>query len=806
MFSLQRIVILSFALFLAACEQATILSPTDNFVAEDNPSTFSVQFSQGAGIPKDLNLQLNLADVTTLFDVSASGAEANGDDLSAYIFSGLNTFRVTAYNKVRQVEFYVDTDGPKIHILDTDKTNNVITGYVEDSAGVQSLTLDGINVNLDENYNFTTSYQNLAFNTFVAVDGFNHVSETTFARNTNSFNGLSARLNQGGLDFLVQILEQEILDADFNNLAALVGQVNILQTGLYDLSGQVTNISLGGLDLDLEALDNEAIASQLDISDFVITVDFQSQVLSILGIIPIIGDLLTGFTTHNFTADINVVQLDGSSDVLIDIQNSDLDFSIANTEVNFERNDILVDIQSRDGNVLQNLVTGTLDAMAEGFINFFVPLLKPMIIRVVENTVVPMLSDFLKDIPIDLRIVTLAENEEVRVTANPSFLDTKDQGITIDLGTRIWAPEPSAMAPGVLGSHYREGDTPSLGAVTPDGEAFDFGVMISENVVNQALAAAQEAGITTLMVSPGFYDLLTPDGIQVFTPQDVEIATNDQIGFRFLPASAPTVKFQSGRADSAAGVLSWQDLSFALDLYKDEWGEFRTLFGLTLNLEVPFEVDATADGYLAIGIEELPEIQVIGQEVYGSILLPLGFVNSSINYLMPLALPTIAERLKTIALPRIYQHTVNMNDFWVAGSGNNSLALAGSLIPLSVMEAAAAPTTTIDQVVTENVVVAVESDTADGIVVVNENINVVNGEATIDLAALTDTESNRGTEYRYRVDNGAWSIWKGRDRVKLRNLLAGSHEIQICARNRYMKTESACPVVEFDTRVVRETE
>ena len=58
------------------------------------------------------------------------------------MFSGRNIFRVKAYNQIKQVAFYYDTEGPEIHILDANRETMTVTGYVSDPGGVESLILD----------------------------------------------------------------------------------------------------------------------------------------------------------------------------------------------------------------------------------------------------------------------------------------------------------------------------------------------------------------------------------------------------------------------------------------------------------------------------------------------------------------------------------------------------------------------------------------------------------------------------------------------------------------------------------------
>ena len=255
-------------------------------------------------------------------------------------------------------------------------------------------------------------------------------------------------------------------------------------------------------------------------------------------------------------------------------------------------------------------------------------------------------------------------------------------------------------------------------------------------------------------------------------------------------------------ADGAAGALAWYDVTLTFELYKSRWGEFRTLFGTTFNLEIPFEVSSTEDGYLSIGLEQLPTLFIKATDESGMIRLTPEFINATLDYFMPLVMPEIAGHLKVVPLPRIYEHTLLMRDFWVGGENNNSLALAGDLIPVAVTAAAAAPSTDIARVDSEDVAVQVTGINSTG-QTTSDVLLVNNGEVTIDVGGLNPDANLGDLEHRYRVDGGAWSIWKQRETITLKRLLAGDHSVEICSRSPLLKEEVSCPVVNFSTTVSR---
>lgn len=756
-------------LLLAACKQVTIEAPVNDYTNNEHPDLFKVTFSGGA--PGELTLQLNSSYVTELFTVSDTGAEATGTQLSAYIFPGRNVFRVVADGKAKQVFFYYDVIGPKIHILDVDHQAQTVQGYADDSSGVASLVIGDTAIEVDEDGFFNASYTDQSIHTIVATDNYGYSSTTEFARKDNHFTGISARLNQGGLDFLLAVLEQELTNMDFGPILRTLPDTRVALLPGVNLTIRVTDFDLNLPDIDLQVQDDETVDAHILLEDFVMGIRVWGNIF------------LLPFASG---ADVFFERFEISTTYLMDIVNSDLSISLDNTEYDLEGLRINLHILPS---------YSAIDAMISNIANALIEAFEPMIIGIAEGVIVPIVSDFIKDIPINVQITIPGDQELINVAAVPEFLDSKDLGITVDLNTRIWAPEPDANVPGQLGSLYTPGRTPSLGATTKSGEPFDFGAAINSNVINQALFAAHEAGVTTMQIRPDVYANATPEGISVYSPLENNIVSGDAIGMRIEPASPPFVKFMP--ADQAAGELGWYDVKLAFDLYKPEWGEYRTLFGVTFNLGVPFEIGATEDGFLSLGIEQYPTIQVTATDSSGMLLLPPSFINATLDYFMPAVLPRLAEELKVIPLPRIYNHSLYMREFWIAGEGNNSLALAGDLVPYNVTATAPEPTTVVDYQ-TANVRVNRESVTGTG-GVQSSAVTVSNGEALIDIEGINPEPVRGSLEYRYRVDGGGWSIWKRRDEIRLSRMLAGDHEVEVCSRTVLLKREVSCPTVQFET-------
>ncbi len=775
---IKRCILLLTAAVLAACNNVEITAPEHSSVHAEKPGDFRIVFS-GNSAPDDLKIQLNNVDVTDQFVVSKAEAYAYGSDLEGTVFGGRNVLWVRAFNKTDRATFYYDNAGPVVHILEADHDSRTVTGYVSDDSLIESLVLDGVGVDLDLTNNFSVSYADQPFNTFTATDSLGRTSTSVFARDDNEFNGISARLNQGGFDFLTHALEQELNSMDLSDIVSGMEKVTLLNTlGLFNLDMTVTSLSFNDVGVDLTVLENERLDTDIQARDVVLGFRLSGTIGFIL--------------PYNSTGTMRFSSLQAGTDLLLDVRNSDLDIDLSNTSINHSFPSINFDNTSGILNIL--------DALTSAIVGVLAPIFENVFISILEQVIVPVMSDFIKDIPITLEVVNPDNAEAVNIYALPTFLDSKNQGVSVDLGTRIWAPQPSQDIRRALGSLYVEGGTLTMGPVTPNGKDFHFGAAISANVINQALMATYEAGMLSTVISEEYYPQATASAISVYRSDDTDIQEADEIRMTLAPSSAPYVTLMP--ADGAAGALAWYDVTLTFELYKSRWGEFRTLFGTTFNLEIPFEVSSTEDGYLSIGLEQLPTLFIKDTDESGMIRLTPEFFNATLDYFMPLVMPEIAGHLKVVPLPRIYEHTLLMRDFWVGGENNNSLALAGDLIPVAVTAAAAAPSTDIARVDSEDVAVQVTGINSTG-QTTSDVLLVNNGEVTIDVGGLNPDANLGDLEQRYRVDGGAWSIWKQRETITLKRLLAGDHSVEICSRSPLLKEEASCPVVNFTTTVSR---
>ncbi|MBL4867052.1 MAG: hypothetical protein JKY67_11830 [Pseudomonadales bacterium] len=706
------------------------------------PSLYKVQFTDG--IPMGVQFVLNSTDVTDQFTITQQGAEVDGALLAQYVFSGKNEFSARAGLELQLSVFYYDDTGPTVHVLNADHSAGTVSGYLDDPSGVVSLTINGTNIDVDAQNRFSSSFTSLPYNEFVATDANGYQSATTFARGDQQlFPSMSLRLTNDGFAFLGDQLATGL--SDFNFSGAMEA-INPIYNGLiYELS--LSNFHFTRPVIDLVVKDDESFHIRIEIPNFIASMKL---------------DKLFGSTEGTMTVDNVIIE----TDAMIDIVDSDISLSIANTALILDN--LVIDLDS-------TFYTTVLGSLANWLL--------PKFIAVIEQLAVPILSDFIGGLLIEGDI-TLEDNdviETIRLLVTPTYLDTFSNGLTVDINAALSAPDPSPAAPDQIGSLYVMSDLPSLQDVTPDGSHYDVGISLSANLINQALYAAHESGITTMRITPANTAGVDPEGVSVIQGEGDDIQVLDSFALRLEPASPLFVSLMQG--DNLHGLLGWYDVYLGFDVKRASWSDYKNIFSVKFSLEVPFELGATENGSLHIGIEQLPVIEVLDTVNIGPIKLSQQFVNDLVEHVMPVVLPTLSGALDILPLPTIGGYRIHADELWVSGDNDRNFSLAGSLVKEITTEQSTAPTSSLTTT-TSNVG------------------DVVNAEVTIDVNE-TLNPTNAPLEYRYRVDGGGWSNWKQRSSIRMRRLLGGHHKVEVCSRTILMKQEVDCPTAEFETVVAQ---
>lgn len=728
--------------FLSGCDRLTVNSPSADGVYPDPPA-FSVSYTQSIA---NFAATLNGVDVSANFTVSGRNATAEGADLADLLQDGVNLFVVSAPAK-KTVKFFYDLSGPVVHVTGMD--GNIVSGYMEDPGGTVSLVVNSSSVTLGEGDTFSVDTGGGDFTEFVAEDSFGQVSTTVFARaGLELVPSISARVNRSGLDFVIDEIEQIVADIDFSSIITALNP--LFDEDIFVASARVnaTGMSIGQPDVQLaiDPSNNNQFDAHIEVPNLRVDVSANGTAV-----------FIPWSASGNVTA--NNAVFDAL--VTVGVSGGNITVGISNVSTNLQGFDF--NINNFPG-ALESLFNGLVEGIVEGLVN-----------DQLEARVPELLAGFLDDLPIDDIQLPIAD-VIFRVNAIPDSLATYSDGITVGLGGSITAVTDGGVAP-TLGSRYVGGAMPQLGTATPSGTAFDAGAVVQVGLINQALLAAYESGLTHFEIGPSSEPVVTPAAVAVIPSADDVVASAEELSFNIVPSSPAYVSLLDG-SDSLAS-LHVDDFVLEFSLKQDGSSEFVAVFGATVNVDAVFDLGVTEENFLDVEIVGLPVIEVLSVTETGLINLSASYIEELINSFVPVALPEITQAIESVPIPSFEGYSIFLKDIWAADAELAYVALAGDLIKVATTEAAAAPST----YAAVGVSSAAQAEVSDG--------------RSVTIYLDGDNPTDQPLQYRYRLNGGQWSIWKARESIALQKLLGGDHQVDVCSRTHLLKQDPECTSVEF---------
>lgn len=781
------VVLLLMLVISAGCSQVSVDSPEESGVYVIPPD---IQLSYENGAPSSLIVELNNNNITNLLTPTTNGAMASGSDIEEFLSPGDNILVVRGSSLFKSLVFNWDVVGPDLHILG--KSDSELHGYLTDPSGVVSMTIDGQPATLsgnpsDKQRNFTIDVAESDVYTVETEDGNGYTSTQQYAHRTKQFSqSIGMRINEQGVDTLTQAFERELANGNFADLfkrpydgvnsPAFFNQTILLCT----VKVWINELSWGlrgdeqGVNIDFDILNSDG-------TDGVMVADVSLERVVMDGQVYAKCPLLLPI---NLNARMEIAELGFNTTAFVEVLDGYFEgLSLSDTSATFSGFNL--------DTFLPNFVDNFASTVATAFINFFLP----VFIDIGESVVVPVLEDFLSDVPLSLtlhnsRISMGGKVETFHSTA--ATTSTSNDG-SLDLAFQSHFEALGDLPQETLGSRYSDAETPPLEDTTPSGNDYHVGFMISSNLINQALLAFHESGLTTIKIDYNANKGVSYEGLEVIATEG-EDEINEKDGYRFTiePASPPVVTF--GGAQNTMGTLDVNDFTFRFYRQPGSVGDWELLFSATLDVTASFEVgvidkesvETTRDGttitrtrrFLDVGLPTVPEIKVVDIQNKGIIKLSEKFINNGIKFLTPIGLPPLAKLISNIPIPTAAGYGIYPEEVWAPDDGH--LALAGSFVYLRAAEETPEPDTSVE------VLSASDEDT--------QLLNVVNNTVIINFEGTNDA-----TQYRYRLDGGWWSTWQRRDTIQLRRLLGGQHTIEVCSRTRFLRADPTCAEQTFNT-------
>lgn len=736
-----------FALVLSACKTVTVSNPVANQVYTTAPA---IQLSFPKGKPDPLVVTLNDRNITSLLSVTDTGATATGAAITPYLVDGINFLRVTT-PATPTVKFTYDVTGPMVHITRVTEGSQLnIQGYVDDPSGVRSVTVNGTNMSLATGSTFNVNVANGSYVTFVSTDNNSYVRTQRFARpNVTASNSVSLRINRDGLDFITDEVEA-ILES--SALGALIAGQNPMKEecllgNCYEIN--VNDASLREANLQLNIL--PAGDGSLGVS---------GNMTGIWADYALVIDPLIGWTT-TIDGEATASRADFSANARVTIGTGNrVNVAISNLSLNL-------------GTLSANV--GILpDWLVSPFLNAFKFIVEWILSEQLKQILPEKLAEMVDAFPSALLIEI--NGSQLKPDILPSSFSSPSNGLNLGLGARLY--NITTTGPRVVGSPWKDmGNAPAASTRSPTGVERDVGVVVSSNVINQALSAATASGMLNFSLTeeqiPGLGDL---DGVD----------PSEQVRVRTIPASAPTLELI--RAENGLATFRMHDLYLALDATIDGTGELKLVMGATIDVEATADLGVTANNALAIEFVGTPRVRIRDIDDASALVLTEALAQAFMDELTPMVLPVVMAAVGAFPLPSFEGYSLNVGDIWVTDASANFIGIVADMVKVAATASAPAP-------VTYASVANATTSTTSGLYSAKAATSVdVSGKVvTINLDGYNPSEGD--LSYRYSVDGAPFSLWKPRKSIKLYGLKAGLHEVTVCARTALLVEDPNCTTV-----------
>lgn len=648
---LRYLLLLCAVLGLAACKSPyEIVDPVDGSVHTTPPASFKVRYAKLPATVPDITL--NGIVVTSFFTYGATEAVATGSALSPYLVEGKNTLQVDPPFGPK-AQFTYDTTGPQVVVLNADsKDPNTITGLLNDTAGIQSMFINGVAIPFDTKGAFTGQVPTADVYSFAVVDKMGHASQTQYARLGQTNNPiLGMRINQSGIDFALSAMVNILNGIDFNSMLA--------GTKLYDSTWKGPSGETYGADGSLDSLTMSASSFNLALGD-------QGN-SAFSGRITTAHAKLT-LRLHNGLLPPTVIKI-GADIGPLDLS-SNLNMQVANGVPQIALSKIQFNIGAIVLDETPAVFNSMLSPMVSGIANMIDKQVGNIISGVISAEVAKMMSQLLLDsytvsmYGVDLNAVLKPEQ---LTTSNGSLLITMSGGIS---------PAAKSINPLVgqpLGNLYTPDALPD-----PTSGVGDFALDINTNFINQLLASAHSVGLT--QVNTVTTKATGAKTNQFGLPHDDSIGVDGDTRTLIEMQTAPQM-----RVSKIGNMPSTKVYMHGLKMVGDKKvnGAWVTAYRVRLNVIAEVKLSVSANNELEFRVANVPTIQITGVGVGNGPEMP-NAINDEINNFAQIGVGFVLEQLTgpltNLKLPSLMCLSMNFNQMDAVGAGKSHLDIAGTLV------------------------------------------------------------------------------------------------------------------------------
>ena len=220
------------------------------------------------------------------------------------------------------------------------------------------------------------------------------------------------------------------------------------------------------------------------------------------------------------------------------------------------------------------------------------------------------------------------------------------------------------------------GPAPAATTTAPNGTSYPIGAVVSKDLINQALAAATQAGVLNTTLTSAEVPALAQIGplLSLFNLS----TTISNVRLRLVPSSAPALSLAA--SGPSLGTISINNFTVIVDVQTAGQTAYTPLLSLTFSASAGFTLSQVGTKSLRPVLTTWPSVQGKSLTDLSSGLVLPGSVIDAIWSLIPSQLlPFVNSMLPAIAVPKVGPYTLSVGSIWLTNTSGNFVSFAGNL-------------------------------------------------------------------------------------------------------------------------------
>lgn len=603
----------------------------------DAPPTLAISYQNTPAA-----IQLNSADVKSLFTLGETSGTANTADFASFLREGTNKLQVNPPFGPR-VSFIYDSQGPTVIIKSVEGSQPMrVKGELVDPSGPDSLVVNGVVATVNTDAEFDVLVNPASQYRFVAKDTGGKSTTTTYAAPDQEFNRIiTANVSQKALDELAKDIQPIVQTV---NTAPFLPKVNRqIKEALPITSATLATIEITSLDWTGVALDLDLkpdtqmgrIGFDARLTDINVQLSVRPKILFIpaLFTVPATAKL----TYANATGDAKVYGENGRLAVNID----ELSLAPSGIKVSI--------IEGYDSLILSAIADAVLPAL-KSVVSTFVD-------GIIEGVLDGELAEMGDEVVLDIG------GRQLGIKPLFQSFSSTDDNLHVVLGGGMKAKTIDPGVPKVLGSLY------SNDPLSDAQNANFIYANVSSNLVNQAFMSAFQTGLT-------HFTLINQKELLVGTQnrgEDKPVGTNRIL---ITPSSPAFFAIDDVQGDPSV-TFGLDGMQLAVQNKRNSG--YGDLFTTEVDLTAKVVLGVNDDDTLRISFAGAPDVSLRNTRILNALTVNEQFIDRIIDLVMPIILPKIAEATRSIEIPRFAGYIIKVDDFAAVGDSNSHLGVGLTL-------------------------------------------------------------------------------------------------------------------------------